>query len=293
MSHRNIGIPSAALLGIPAAIILALSSIVWLMGSENPETPAGEVGYVTRGAVIGQSEFVKTQRGPTSTGRGWLLNVQNVSITPYTFSEAFVDKTSVLTKDKLDVEFQAHVVLYVEPTQVKAFVEEFSTPPGQNEDIVQATYRNMLREPIRTAVRDEVQALDAMVINEHITEVSKRLTAWAQEYVKGTPFRVKEVVVGNIQFPQTVTDSIAEKLATTQKLETARKNVEVAQQTALALTEKAKGEAEAARLIEAKLTPLYVQNRAVDAMEKLASKENTTVVYIPVGANGVPIVRAQ
>ena len=58
------------------------ASIVWLLGSSNPYTPAGYVGYLTKGAVFGQSRFYGIQRGPTSPGRSWLVDVTNISVTP-------------------------------------------------------------------------------------------------------------------------------------------------------------------------------------------------------------------
>ena len=69
-----------------AALIVALGAavVIWLIGASNPFTPAGYVGYLTKGAVIGHSRFYGVQRGPTSAGRTWLLDVTNVSITPYT-----------------------------------------------------------------------------------------------------------------------------------------------------------------------------------------------------------------
>ena len=35
------------------------------------------------------------ETGPTSTGLGWLLDVVNVSVTPYTYSEEFAGESSV------------------------------------------------------------------------------------------------------------------------------------------------------------------------------------------------------
>jgi hypothetical protein len=63
---------------------VVLTAFAWWIGSRNPFTPAGYVGYLTKGAIFGQSRFYGTQRGPTSPGRTWLLDVTNVSVTPYT-----------------------------------------------------------------------------------------------------------------------------------------------------------------------------------------------------------------
>ena len=76
-------------------LVALCSGIVWLLGSRNPFTPAGYVGYLTRGAVFGKSIFYGVQRGPTSPGRSWLLDVTNVSITPYTYTEDFTGEDAV------------------------------------------------------------------------------------------------------------------------------------------------------------------------------------------------------
>ena len=50
---------------LAALLVSALSiGLVWLLGSSNPFTPAGYVGYLTKGAVFGQSRFYGIQRGP-------------------------------------------------------------------------------------------------------------------------------------------------------------------------------------------------------------------------------------
>ena len=45
--------------GVPSLLILfgTFGFVVWLLGSHNPYTPAGYVGYLTKGAVFGQSRF--------------------------------------------------------------------------------------------------------------------------------------------------------------------------------------------------------------------------------------------
>ena len=74
----------AATFGSALTVFGGVTILVWFVGSANPFTPAGYVGYLTKGAIVGKSRFYGTQRGPTSPGRTWLLDVTNVSITPYT-----------------------------------------------------------------------------------------------------------------------------------------------------------------------------------------------------------------
>ncbi len=52
-----------------------------------------------------------------------------------------------------------------------------------------------------------------------------------------------------------------------------------------------KGLAEAQKLIDNTLTPLYVQHEAIQAQERIAtSGSNNTVIYVPAGTNGTPII---
>ncbi len=134
----------------------------------NPTTPPGYVGYVTRGALVGQAHFYGLQTGPTSTGLGWLLDVVNVSVTPYTYSEDFTGDSSVLSADSLTIAFRVHVVWRVIPDKVKDFIERYSTlQRGDSPDrIVEVAYANFVREPLRTYARDEVQKYKGLDIKD-------------------------------------------------------------------------------------------------------------------------------
>lgn len=67
--------------------------------------------------------------------------------------------------------------------------------------------------------------------------------------------------------------------------------VKVAQQKAEIRLQDAIGVREAQDEIAKTLTPLYVQFEMVDALRQIAvSGKNNSVVYIPAGANGIPLV---
>ena len=95
----------SALVVVCIGVCIGAAALVWLLGSRNPYTPAGYVGYLTKGAVLGKSRFYGIQRGPTSAGRTWLLDVTNISITPYTYTEEFTGNQAVLSRDNLKISF--------------------------------------------------------------------------------------------------------------------------------------------------------------------------------------------
>lgn len=66
--------------------------------------------------------------------------------------------------------------------------------------------------------------------------------------------------------------------------------VKVEQQRAQIRIADAQGVAQAQQIINQTLTPLYLQHEAIQAETQMVNSPNHTVIYIPVGNNGIPIV---
>jgi hypothetical protein len=158
----------------------AIALVGWSLGSSNPFTPAGYVGYLTKGAVMGHSRFYGIQRGPTSPGRTWLLDVTNVSITPYTYTDDFSHDDAVLSRDNLKVAFQIHTVWHVDETKVPLFMDRFSTTVGREalekspDAIVTTAYGNFIREPLRTFARDGARAHPTLCGGQSVPDQQRR-----------------------------------------------------------------------------------------------------------------------
>lgn len=67
--------------------------------------------------------------------------------------------------------------------------------------------------------------------------------------------------------------------------------VQVEQQRAQIRVVEARGIAEAQQIINATLTDKYLQHEAIQAQEKMAGSPSHTVVYVPSGQNGLPLVK--
>jgi regulator of protease activity HflC (stomatin/prohibitin superfamily) len=281
--------------GAALVVLLGLIVVVWSLGSSNPFTPAGYVGYLTKGAIVGQSRFYGIQRGPTSPGRAWLLDVTNVSITPYTYTEDFSHNDAVLSRDNLKIAFQVHTVWHVDETKVPLFMDRFSTTVGREmrerdpDSIVKVAYGNFVREPLRTFARDEVQRRNGLEVKDALIPIGDAVLARIQRYSAGSPFIIGSVVVGNVQYPEEVAMAVSRKLAATQELQRKDTEIEIERKERTKREVQAQGIANAMEIIRGQLSGMYIQHEAIEAQKLMVNSPNHTVVYIPVGPMGVPL----
>ncbi|MBX4181743.1 hypothetical protein KW807_02670, partial [Candidatus Parcubacteria bacterium] len=139
-----------------------------MIACSNPSTPTGYAGYLVRGAILGSEHFYGVQLGPKSPGMSWMMGVTNVSITPYTFTEAFTGDSAVLAKDNVKLEFQAHAVFKLKSDEksVRDFFEHYSfidhSEKEKAKDPIENAYDNYLKEPFRTYIREQVQKRDGL-----------------------------------------------------------------------------------------------------------------------------------
>jgi regulator of protease activity HflC (stomatin/prohibitin superfamily) len=284
---------SLALVGFSIALFFA--AIVWVIGARNPFTPAGYVGYLTRGAVFGKSTFYGVQHGPTSAGRSWLLDVTNVSITPYTYTEDFTGEDAVLSKDNLKIAFRVHTVWRVDEGRVPLFMERYSTTVSggvhekEPDAIVKVAYGNFIREPLRTFARDEVQQRNGLEVKDALIAIGDNVLARIRAYAGDSPFTITSVVVGNVQYPAEVADAVSRKLAATQELQRKDTEIEIERKERTKREVQAQGIANAMQIIRGQLSGMYIQHEAIEAQKAMVNSPNHTVVYIPVGPMGVPI----
>jgi regulator of protease activity HflC (stomatin/prohibitin superfamily) len=275
--------------------LLMVVSFVWLLGSANPYTPAGYVGYLTRGAVFGRATFDGIQRGPTSAGRSWLLEVTNVSITPYTYTENFTGDDAVLSRDNLKISFGVHTVWRIDPDKVPLFMERFSTTVSAGvlqkdpDAIVKFAYANYIREPLRTFARDEVQRRNGLEVKDALIPIGDSVLARIRAYAANSPFVITSVVVGSVQYPSEGADAVSRKLAATQELQRKDTEIEIERKERVKREVQAQGIANAMEIIRGQLSSMYIQHEAIEAQKNMVNSPNHTVVYIPVGPMGVPM----
>ncbi len=213
-------------------------------------------------------------------------------MTPYTYSEDFTGENSVLAADSLKIAFRVHLVWRVLPDKVQQFIERYSTlRPGDSPDrIVEVAYANFIREPLRTYARDEVQKYKGLDTKDNIITIGDAVTNRMKALTENTPFEIRSVVVGNIQYPVEVADAVARKLSAVQELERKTTEIQITEREKEKRIIEAEGVAKATEIISQRLTSAYLQYEAIKAQQQVVQSNNHTTVYIPVGPMGVPLV---
>lgn len=280
-------------------LVLGIGGMAYLANSKNVRVSAGYASYVYSKPIIGRSEYKGVLIGPASTGLRWRLSGQNVSITPYTYSEKFDGNTAILAKDKLPLNSQAHIVWRLKPDEasVKQFMEEFGgwESTGEPDEIAKQAYAQFIMEPFRTVTRSVVAKYTGLSVNESLPEISASIGESMKEMLRKTPFEILSVVMGNAAPPQQVIDAIATKVALNQTLEQksieeeiATKNIEIERKNGEASGAKAAAEAveraKAISSISAVLTPAYIQYLG---MENIRGADR---VYVPLGGASPQLV---
>jgi len=259
---------------------LIISLLFIATGCSNPNTPAGHEGYVyEKPRIIGSGGYRNTLKGPSNYGVSFYNNkVINIDMRPNTYTENF----KILANDDLNISFNFHAVISIKSGTVKEIVEKYGA---------ENWYKRFVRETFRTYVRDAVQKYNSRDLKANREKIAGEVTSKLKDYLKATPFDATKVVVGNINYPEIVANAVEKKLAAQQLLSEKETQKEIARKDAEIRIEEAKGIAEAQKIINVTLTTNYLQHEAINAQLKMAESPNHTTVYIPVGTNGMPLVK--
>ncbi len=279
--RRNL-LPRKAFKGVTLAILVVLVAffllVVGFYGMKNPYTPPGHEGYIKRGAIVGRVTYYGMQVGPASTGLGWLLYVENIDFRWKTYNEKFM----VMSADNLELNFNAHIVMRPRSGTVKEVVEIYGGDDW---------YERTIREPFRNAVYEAVAGYKALEAKDKREIISEAVRRKFSDYLKRKPFQVASIVIGTINLPPLVASSQEKKIAKQTELEQKDFEVEIEKKNKEIRIIEAEGIAASQKIINATLTPQYLQHEAIQAQIQMANSPNHTTVYIPSGTNGIPLVK--
>lgn len=248
-------------------------SIVNRVGCVNIPTPPGHEGYIKSKPIVGSAEYIGFQRGPTSTGWKWRLEVVNIDMRPRTYSETM----RILTAERLELKFRAHARIRLRNGSVKQVVEKYG---GSN------WYQANVQQQLRSVMRSKVQQLKAFEVKSKMAQIAKDVLEAMRKRYASSPMDVLSVDIGDIQYPTVVVRSVVRKFVTNEDNERRDIELRIAQRKIVIGVAEAKGVADAQRIIRTSLNPMFVQYEALKAVEQLAGSKNTTFILMPFSKQG-------
>lgn len=205
----------------------------------------------------------------------------------------------VLSQDQLSVDMEVTVNFHLNEADALQVFQVYSTE-----------YADRVIHPmVRTAVRDAASQFSALNLVDQREALQTRMEDMVHQQItatltaRGLPadsFVVENVLLRNIDLPQSLDDSIAavqrqhqETQQRLQALETARAEAErlrvEADGWAAANLARAQGTAEANRILAASLTPQVLESRRIDLMGQLLANEHTRTLVLP--ASSTPLLQ--
>jgi len=253
-------------------VAIAIVLIVLLIGNPITVIPAGHVG-------------VKDLFGRVSSSVLW----PGVRIVlPFTRVIKMSIKTQEV-KETAEVPSKEGLVMDLEGSLL------YRLDPAKADDIYRTIGRNYqeiaVAPQIRSAIREITASYEAKVLYSAERERISRETLELFKKLAGDRGIIAEaVLLRKIGLPDVVANAIQEKLRREQESEQMKFVLQKELQEAERKRIEAQGIADFQRIVAAGISPALLEWKGIEATEKLAMSQNSKVVVIGSGKNGLPII---
>ena len=262
----KIGLP--ILIGIIFVIIVIAKSAVTI-GS-------GEAGVLYRtfgGGVV-------TDEPPLGEGFHIVAPWNKVYIYEVRRQEIF-EKMKVLSSNGLDIQLDASAWYKPDEMNLGKLHQEI----GENylNRIILPTIRSAARSVVGRYTPEQLYSSKRDAIQKEIFEETKKI-------VDDQFIVLDEILVRDVTLPPTIKEAIERKLKQEQESLEYEFRLVTAQKEAERQIIEAEGKAQANKILSASLTDKILQDKGIEATNKLAESPNSKVVIIGSGESGMPII---
>jgi prohibitin 1 len=193
------------------------------------------------------------------------------------------ERTSTPTSEGLVVGLDVSIVYHAEPTAAK---EIYSRYGG-----LQGIVANVLVPEFRSVVRDVTAGFNAVdLYSGRREEVSRKMIADMRDRMKDRGINIEAILLRNIELPAQVAKAVETKLAADQQAQqmdfVLRKESKEAERKRI----EAQGIADFQRIVTAGISPALLTWKGIEATEKIATSDNSKVIVIGAGKNGLPVI---
>ena len=262
----KIGLP--ILVGVIIAIILIAKSAVTIGSGQ-----AGVLYKTFGGGVV-------TDQPPLGEGFHIVAPWNKVYIYEVRRQEIF-EKMKVLSSNGLDIQLDASAWYKPAYNELGKLHQEI----GENylNRIILPTIRSAARSVVGRYTPEQLYSSKRDAIQNEIFEETKKIVD--EQYIV-----LDEILVRDVTLPPTIKAAFERKLTQEQESLEYEFRLVTAQKEAERQRIEAQGKADANRILSASLTDKILQDKGIEATNKLAESPNSKVVIIGSGESGMPII---
>ena len=256
-----------------AGVVFMLFAGVLILTSFIRVVPAGTVGVFD---LFGKVDDQERKAGLNLLNPFAKLVIMNIK------TEEIKELMNVPSKEGLSIKLDVSILYRIAPDQAS----ELYRKVGEN-------YRNIVIVPqFRSAARGVTVNYEAKgLYTSGREEIAQKIFDDLKGLLESRGVILETALLRAIQLPPTVGKAIEIKLKAEQEAEQMKFILDKERQEAERRVIEAEGIARAQEIINKTLTPSYLQHEAIQAQMRMSESPNHTTVYIPVGDNGIPLVR--
>jgi regulator of protease activity HflC (stomatin/prohibitin superfamily) len=252
---------------------LIILSVIIMIFSFIRVVPAGCVGVVD---LFGQVSDAVRMPGLNLVNPFAKLEIMNVK------TEEETEIMNVPSKEGLSIDLDVTILYRLTPDKASNIYKT-----------VGIGYRNIVVLPqFRSASRGVTVNYEAKgLYTSGREEIAHKIFADLKGMLEERGIILEKVLLRSIRLPNMVSQAIELKLKAEQESEQMKFILQKERQEAERKVIEAEGIAKAQEIINKTLTSAYLQHEAIQAQAKMAGSPSHTVVYVPSGDNGIPLVR--
>jgi regulator of protease activity HflC (stomatin/prohibitin superfamily) len=257
---------------IARIVIVAIVLILLLVGNPVTVIPAGHVGV--------KDFFGRVSPNVLPAGVQVVFPFTRV-IKMSVKTQEVKETAEVPSKEGLTMELEGSLLYRIDPQKAD---DIYRTIGRDYEEIA-------VQPQIRSAIREVTASYEAKVLYSAERERIARETLELFKKLAGNRGIIAEaVLLRKIGLPDIVANAIQEKLRREQEAEQMKFVLQKEQQEAERKRIEAQGIADFQRIVAAGISPALLEWKGIEATEKLAMSQNSKVVVIGSGKNGLPLI---
>jgi prohibitin 1 len=261
-------------IGLP--LILIFSFILLIGGKTLVTINAGEAGVVFKtfdGGVV-------TDKPPLSEGLQFIMPWNSVVVYEVRQQEVF-EKMNVLSSNGLEIKLEASA--WFQPTIENLGKLHQEKGVNYKSRILLPAIRSAARSVVGRYTPEQLYSSKRDAIQLEIYDETKKIVA--DQYIQ-----LNEILVRDVTLTPTIKEAIERKLKQEQESLEYEFRLESARKEADKVRIDAQGKADANRILNSSLTTNILRDKGIEATIKLASSNNSKVVVIGSGKDGLPLI---